>query len=71
MAKPEELYELRIQRINDARVVKEPDKVPCVNLFTTFYPTIQMGITNEECMYNLKKTAKSFGKFKRNIWLRN
>ena len=60
MAKSEELYELRVQRINDARVMKEPDKVPCVNLFTTFYPTIQMGITNEESMYSMKKTAKAF-----------
>ena len=60
MAKAEELYELRIQRINDARVMKEPDKVPCVNLFTTFYPTIQTGITNEESMYSMKKTAKAF-----------
>ena len=60
MIKPEQLYELRIQRINDARAVKEPDKVPCVNFSSTFYPTIQMGITNEEAMYSMKKSAKAF-----------
>jgi uroporphyrinogen-III decarboxylase len=60
MAKLEQLYELRVQRISDARVVKEPDKVPCVNFATAFYPTIQMGITNEEAMYSMKKTAKAF-----------
>lgn len=60
MVKPEQLYELRKQRISDARAVKEPDKVPCVNFISTFYPTIQMGITNEEAMYSMKKTAKAF-----------
>lgn len=60
MTKPEQLYELRKQRILDALALKEADKVPCANAFSTFYPTIQMGISNEVAMYNMKKSVKAF-----------
>ena len=55
MAKtPEELYNERIKRVNDAIQLRVPDRVPFVPFFG-FFPAYYAGITPEEAMYDYDK----------------
>ncbi len=60
MAKtPEELYQEREKRVNDAIQLKEPDRVPVMSLFG-FFPARYAGITFEEAMYDYNKMMKAW-----------
>jgi hypothetical protein len=51
---PQELYEERLKRIEDAIQVKVPDRVP-VNLSLGYFPAKYTGITCEDAFYNHAK----------------
>jgi len=51
---PEELYNERIKRMQDAIELREPDRVPFTP-FATFFPATYTGITFQEAMYDLDK----------------
>lgn len=54
---PEELFEERNKRVEDAIQLKQPDRVPLL-LFFTFFPAKYAGISCEEAMYNYDKLAE-------------
>jgi len=56
---PEQLYEERERRFNDAVQLKEPDRVPIATLFG-FFPAKYAGITCEEAMYDHDKVMKAW-----------
>ncbi len=56
--KPREMYRKRVQRIEDAISLKEPDRVP-ITPMSTFYHAVQYGITKKEAMYDLEKLAEA------------
>ncbi len=56
---PEELYEEREKRVNDAIQLKEPDRVPVMSLFG-FFPAKYAGITIEDAMYDYHKMMKAW-----------
>jgi hypothetical protein len=51
---PEELYQEREKRVNDAIALKVPDRVPVI-LTTGFYDPVYAGITQEEFMMDPEK----------------
>ena len=56
---PEELFQERENRVNDAIQLKEPDRVPVMSLFG-FFPARCAGITFEEAMYDYDKMMKAW-----------
>jgi len=59
MAKtPEELYQEREKRFNDAIQLKVPDRVP-IALFCTFFGARYGGLTCQEAMYDYDKLAEA------------
>ncbi len=59
MAKtPQELYQEREKRLNDAIQLKIPDRVPLAPLFT-FFTAKYAGITCQEAMYDYDKLAEA------------
>ena len=56
---PEELFQERENRVNDAIQLKEPDRVPVMSLFG-FFPARCAGITFEEAMYDYGKMMKAW-----------
>lgn len=54
---PEELFQERNKRVEDAIQLKQPDRVPS-SLFFTFFPAKYAGISCEEAMYNYDKLAE-------------
>jgi hypothetical protein len=59
MAKtPEELYQEREKRYNDAIQLKVPDRVPIV-LFPTFFATKYAGLNCQEAMYDYDRLAEA------------
>ena len=60
MAKtPEELYQEREKRVNDAIELKVSDRVPVMSLFG-FFPARYAGITFEEAMYDYDKMMQAW-----------
>jgi hypothetical protein len=63
---PEELYEERVKRIEDAIQLKVPDRIPLVP-HPGFFPLKYAGITVQEAMYDYNKTyiawKKTFSDF--------
>ena len=57
--KPRELFKERYERVLTTISLKEPDRVP-ITLGTMFYPTVQMGMSKKEAMYDLEKSARAF-----------
>jgi len=51
---PEELYQEREKRVNDAIQLREPDRIPIVPLFG-YFPALYKGISIQECMYDYAK----------------
>jgi len=56
---PQELFQEREKRVNDAIQLKEPDRVPVMSLFG-FFPARCAGITFEEAMYDYDKMMKAW-----------
>lgn len=59
---PEELYNERLKRVEDAIQLKVPDRVPLL-LSGSFFPTNYAGLTCQEAMYDydqIEKTGKKF-----------
>ena len=56
---PEELFQEREKRVNDAVQLKEPDRVPIMCL-SGFFPAYYAGITCEEAMYDFEKCLKAW-----------
>jgi uroporphyrinogen-III decarboxylase len=56
---PEQLYQEREKRTNDAIQLKVPDRVPIMSLFG-FFPAKYKGITFEEAMYDYDKMMKAW-----------
>ena len=56
---PDVLYRERINRVQDAIELREPDRVPIVSLFG-FFPAKYSGITCEDAMYDYDKTMKAW-----------
>lgn len=56
---PEQLYQEREKRINDAIQLKEPDRIPVMSLFG-FFPAKYKGITFKEAMYDPDKIMKAW-----------
>jgi len=54
---PQELYQEREKRLNDAIQLKVPDRVPIATLFT-FFAAKYAGITCQEAMYDYDKLAE-------------
>jgi len=62
MAKsPEELYQEREKRFNDAIELKVPDRIPMAFLFT-FYPAKYAGMSFRDVMYDYDKAAEAWRK---------
>jgi hypothetical protein len=59
---PEELYQERTKRIQDAIELKQPDRVPFAP-YATFFPAVYAGITFEEAMHDYDKLAAAIKKF--------
>ena len=55
-------YEERLKRINDAISLKEPDRVPCCPLYTTF-PFLWAGYSMAEVMYDAEKARRAVKKY--------
>ncbi len=55
---PQELYEERLKRVNDAIQLKVPDRVPFFP-FTHFYPAKYVGMTFEEVFYDHEKWSEA------------
>jgi hypothetical protein len=55
----EELFREREKRINDAVALKEPDRVPVMNIYG-FFPARFAGITSQESMYDYDKTMQAW-----------
>ncbi len=56
---PEELYQEREKRVNDAIQLKEPDRIPVMSLFG-FFPAKYTGITLEDAMHDYDKMMKAW-----------
>ena len=59
---PEELFQEREKRVNDAVQLREPDRVP-VMCHSGFFPALYAGITCEEAMYDPDKVMAAWTKF--------
>lgn len=59
---PEELFQAREKRVNDAVALKEPDRVPVMTK-SGFFPAYYAGITCREAMYDSNKVIKAWSKF--------
>jgi hypothetical protein len=59
---PEELYQERTKRIQDAIQLREPDRVPFAP-FCTFFAAKYGGLTYEEAMYDFDKLERALEKF--------
>lgn len=59
---PEELFEKRTKRIQDAIELKQPDRVPFAP-YATFFPAVYAGISFEEAMHDYDKLAAAIRKF--------
>lgn len=59
---PEELFQERTKRIQDAIQLKQPDRVPFTP-FLTFFPATYAGLSFEEAMHDYDKLAKAVKKF--------
>jgi hypothetical protein len=55
---PEQLYQEREKRVNDAIALIKPDRVPIMVLFG-FFPSKYNGMTIEEVMYDPEKMLHS------------
>src|SRR5512138_1431972 len=56
---PEQLFHEREKRINDAVALKEPDRVPVMNIFG-FFPARFAGISFRDAMYDYDKTMRAW-----------
>lgn len=59
---PEELFQEREKRVNDAVQLREPDRVP-IMCHSGFFPALYTGITCEEAMYDMDKVMAAWTKF--------
>lgn len=59
---PQELFEKRARRIQDAIELKQPDRIPFVP-YATFFPARYAGISFEEAMHDYDKLAAAVKKF--------
>ncbi len=59
---PEELYQKRSKRIQDAIELKQPDRVPFAP-YATFFPAVYAGLSFEEAMHDYDKLAAAIRKF--------
>src|SRR4030067_1930773 len=59
---PEELYEEREKRINDAIQLKVPDRVPFWFQDLSFFPAKYAGVTSQELIYNDEQLVKAYKK---------
>ncbi|OGO18981.1 MAG: hypothetical protein A2144_05365 [Chloroflexi bacterium RBG_16_50_9] len=59
---PEELYEEREKRINDAIQLKVPDRVPFWFQDLSFFPAKYAGVTSQELIYNDETLVKAYKK---------
>lgn len=63
MAKlPDELFQEREQRVNDAIALKEPDRVP-VMVLTGFFPAYYANVTCKEVMYDAQKAIYAWTRY--------
>ena len=62
MKTPQESFQEREQRVNDAVALKEPDRLPVMCL-SGFFPAYYAGVTCQEIMYDADKTIYAFSKF--------
>jgi uroporphyrinogen-III decarboxylase len=60
--KSEELLRERVQRVNDALALKEPDRVPITPFVDVFFPGIQAGFSHKDTMYKGRKISKAWFK---------
>jgi len=56
---PQQLYEEREKRVNDAIQLKTPDRIPVMSLFG-FFPAARAGINYERAMYDYDQTMKAW-----------
>lgn len=59
---PEELFQERIRRIQDAIELKQPDRIPFAP-FLSFFPVKYAGISFEEAMHDYERLAAAVKKF--------
>lgn len=57
-----ELHAQRLKRIQDAVALREPDRVPCAPMYTTF-PYLYAGYTMAEILYDIDKAKDSLRKY--------
>jgi len=55
-------YDERLQRVNDALALKEPDRVPCMPFYSTF-PYLWAGHSIAEVMYDVEKAKDAVRKY--------
>ncbi len=55
---PQQLYQERNQRFNDAISLKEPDRVP-IAPFIHFYPIVQKGLSHKVAMYEPERLVEA------------
>jgi len=58
---PEQLYQERTKRVNDAIQLRVPDRVPFLPTFS-FFPAKYIGITFEQAMYDYEKLGEAYKK---------
>jgi uroporphyrinogen-III decarboxylase len=62
MNTPQELFQERESRVNDAIALKEPDRIPVMCL-SGFFPAYYAGVTIKDLMYDADKAIFAFRKF--------
>lgn len=58
----QEAFEARKKRIDDAMALKEPDRVPCVPMYSTF-PFLYAGYSMAEVLYDTEKAKDAIRKY--------
>ena len=62
MADNKKLFDERLKRVDDALALKEPDRVPCIPMYTTF-PFLWAGYTMAEVLYDQTKAQDAIKRY--------